>query len=62
MPKHMLLESIFLHVQGLNYKESVYELEDHVGQEALSSNLLLNLGLVKKIPSIGFLNHVLKNV
>jgi hypothetical protein len=28
--KHMSLENILLHVQGLNYGEGVYELEDHV--------------------------------
>ncbi len=44
----MLLKSIFLHIQGLNYGKGIYELEDHVGQKALNSNLLLKLGLVKK--------------
>jgi len=24
-------KSIFLHIQGLNYKENAYELENHVG-------------------------------
>jgi len=26
-----LLENIFLHVQRLNFKKNIYELEDHVG-------------------------------
>ncbi len=30
VPKHILLKSIILQVQGLNYEEGVYELEDHV--------------------------------
>jgi hypothetical protein len=29
--KHMLFKNILLHLQGLNYGENVYELEDHVG-------------------------------
>jgi len=41
-----LLESIILHVQGLNFEKGIYKLEDHVGQEALNLNLLLfSLGL-----------------
>ncbi len=41
-----LLESIFRHIQGLNFGKSIYEFEDHVGQETLSLNLLLfSLGL-----------------
>jgi hypothetical protein len=55
----VLLESILLHVQGLNCEEGIYELEDHVRKEALSSNLLLKLGLVKRIPPTCFLNHML---
>jgi hypothetical protein len=46
--KHLLFKSIILHIQGLNYGENVYELEDHVGHEALNSNLLPKLGLIKK--------------
>ncbi len=56
--EHKLLERIPLHIQGLNYGKGVYELEDHVGEEALSSNLL-KLGPVKKNPS--FHDHLLKN-
>jgi len=48
VPKHELLESIPLHVQALNYGELVYELKNHVGEEALSSNLTLELGPIKK--------------
>jgi hypothetical protein len=31
VPKHTLLKNIFLHLQKLNYKKNIYELEDHVG-------------------------------
>ncbi len=37
-----------------------YELEDHVGEEALSSNLPLKLGLVKRITLTFFFSHLLK--
>jgi hypothetical protein len=47
--EHKLFKNIPLHVQGLNCGEGVYELEDHVGEETLSSNLLLELGSVKRI-------------
>ncbi len=60
MPKYMLF--VFLHIQGLNYGKGVYELEDHVGQEALSLNLLPKFGLIKKMPPTCFPNHFLKNV
>jgi hypothetical protein len=53
--KHKLFENISLHVQRLNYREGIYELEDHVGEEALSSNLSLELRPIKRIPLIGFL-------
>jgi hypothetical protein len=62
VPKCVLFENIFLHIQGLNCGKCVYELEDHVGQEALSLNLLPKLRLVKKIPHTCFPNHLLKNV
>jgi len=38
VPKHKLPKSIPLHIQELNYKANVYELEDHVGEERLSIN------------------------
>ncbi len=59
--KHELFDSIPLHVQGLNCGEGVYELEDHVGEEALSSNLPLELRPIKIIPLVDFLNRLLKN-
>jgi hypothetical protein len=40
VPKCKLLESIPLHVQELKCEKSVYELEDYVGEEALSLDLL----------------------
>jgi hypothetical protein len=48
MLKCLLLDSILLHAQGLNCGKGVYELEDNVGQEALSSNLMQKLGFIKK--------------
>jgi len=33
VPKRELLKSIPLHAQGLNYKVSICELEDHVGEK-----------------------------
>jgi len=62
VPKCMLFENILMHIQGLNFAKGVYELEDHVGQEALSSNLLSKLGFVKKVFPTCFPNHLLKNV
>jgi hypothetical protein len=56
--EHKLFKSIPLHVQGLNCGEGVYELEDHVEKKALSSNLLLELGSVKRITHVSFsLSH-----
>jgi hypothetical protein len=62
VPKCMLFENIIMHIQGLNYGKGVYELEDHVGQKILSSNLLPKLGFVKKMFPTCFPNHLLKNV
>jgi hypothetical protein len=59
--KFKLPESIPQHVQGLNYGEGIYESEDHVGEEALSSNLLPRLGLVKKFLPAGFPNQSLES-
>ncbi len=46
----------------LNCRKGVYELEDHVGEEALVSNLLPKLGLAKKTLPTSFPNRLLKNV
>ncbi len=62
MPERLLFKSIFLHIQGLNYGKGVHELEDHVGHETLSSNLLPKLGFIKIIPFASFSNCLLKNV
>ncbi len=61
VPKQELFESIPLHVQGQNYGEGIYELEDHVGEKALNSNLTLKLGLVKKNHLASFPNRLLEN-
>jgi hypothetical protein len=62
VPKRKLLESIFLHGQRLNYKTSVCELKDHVGEKGWSLNWLIKLRLVKKPPLASFPNHLLENV
>jgi hypothetical protein len=49
-----------LHSYELNYEKDIYELEDHVWEEALSLNLPLKLGLVRKIILASFPNHLLK--
>ncbi len=59
--KYELFKSILIHVQGLNYGESIYELEDHVGEETLNSNLPFKLGPINWIILIGFPNHLLEN-
>jgi hypothetical protein len=60
--KPMLFKNILSYIQGLKCGKGVYELEDHVGQKTFSSNLLLKLGLVKKIPFTGFPTCLLENV
>jgi hypothetical protein len=47
VPKCELFENIPLHFQKLNYKKDIYELNDHVGEKALSLNLLLKFSLEK---------------
>jgi hypothetical protein len=59
VPKCKLLKSISLHVQNLNYRKNVYELNDHVGEEALSLSLLLKLKLAKRTPPTSFHNCLL---
>jgi hypothetical protein len=48
VPKCVLFENIIMHIQGLKCGKGVYDMEDHVGQEAFSSNLLPKFGLVRK--------------
>ncbi len=62
MSKCKLFENIPLHIQKLNCKENVYELEDHVGGEALTSNWSPKLGPIKIIFFISLLNCLLKRV
>jgi hypothetical protein len=59
VPKWELFKSTPLHVQKLNYKEGVYELDDHVGEKALRSGLLLKFGLEKKTHLTSFLDYLL---
>jgi hypothetical protein len=54
--KHELLNNIPLHIQEQNFGKDIYELEDHVGEEVLSSNLPPKLGLVRKILFTSFPN------
>jgi hypothetical protein len=60
--KHKLFKNIPLHIEKLNYKKNIYELEKHVGEEALSLNLLPKLGATKKIPLVSLLNYLLESV
>jgi hypothetical protein len=62
MLKCLPFKIILLHIQRLNSGKGVYELEVHVGQEALSSNSLRKLGFAKKIPHAQFSNRLLKNI
>jgi len=62
VPECKLLKSIPLHIQELNYKKGVYELGDHVGEEALTLNLPLKLGSIRRIPFACFSNCLLQNV
>jgi hypothetical protein len=50
-----------LHIQKLDYEEGIYELGDHVGEEALNLNLPPKLQLAKKTPPISFLDLLLEN-
>ncbi len=61
VPSHELFQNILLHILRLNCDESVYELRDHVGEEALNSNLRPKLGLAKKILFVSFPKHLLEN-
>jgi len=60
--KCKLFENISLHIQKLNCKENVYELEDHVGEEVLTSNWSPKLRPIKIIFFISLLNCLLKKV
>jgi len=62
VPKHELLKSIPLHIQELNCKKNVYELEDHVGEKALGSNLSPKLGPAKRTFLTSFLSRLLKSI
>jgi hypothetical protein len=62
VPKCKLLENIILHIQELNYGKGVYELEGHVGEEALNLDLLPKLGLSKKTLPTSFPSCLLKSV
>jgi hypothetical protein len=55
-------ESIILYIQELNYEKNIYELEYHVGEKALNSNLSPKFGPTKRIPLKSFLNYLLKSV
>ncbi len=62
MSKCELFENIPLQIQKLNCRENVYELEDHVGEEALISNWSPKPGPIKIIFLINLLNCLLKKV
>ncbi len=52
----------YFHARLETRLKGIYELEDHVGEEALSSNLSLKLGFIKKILHVGFPSCLLENV
>jgi len=58
--EHVMFKIILLHIQGLHCKEGIFDLEDHVGQEALSFQLVAKDWVCKKIPFTSFPNHLLK--
>jgi hypothetical protein len=60
VPKCELFESIPLHTQELKCQVDVCELKDHVGEERLSSNWSLKLGLIMKTLLASFLGHLLE--
>ncbi len=60
VPKHKLLESIPQHEQGLNYGASIYELDDHVGENGLNLNWLTKLMFAKKTLLASFPSCLLK--
>jgi hypothetical protein len=61
VPKHKLFINIPLHIQKLNYEKNIYELEKHVGEEALSLNLSPKLGPAKRTPLASFFNRLLRS-
>jgi hypothetical protein len=61
MPKCELFKSTPLHVQKLNYKKGIYELDDHVGEKALRSCLRLKFRPTKKTPPTSFPNCLLES-
>jgi hypothetical protein len=62
VPKHELFKNIPLHIQKLNYGKNIYELKEHVKEEALSLNFLPKFGPAKRTPIVSFLNRLLENV
>jgi len=61
MPKCELLNNTSLHVQKLNYRKGIYELDDHVGEKTLSLDLLLKFRLAKKPHPTSFSNCLLES-
>ncbi len=57
--KRELLKSILLHIQEFFFREGIYELEDHVGEEVLHSKLPPKLGLTRKFLLTSFPNSLL---
>ncbi len=62
MARCKLFKITALHIEEQNCGKGVYELEDHIVEEALSLNLMPKFGHVRKILHVGFLNHLLENV
>jgi hypothetical protein len=56
------LKTIPLHVQKLNYKKNVYELEAHVGEKELRSNLSSKLKPIRRNYYVSFPIFILENI
>lgn len=62
VPKRELFENIPLRIRKFNYEKNVYELEDHVEEKALSSNLLPKVGLARKTCLASFFSCLLESI
>jgi hypothetical protein len=59
VPKFKMHKNIPLHIQELKCEKCIYELEDHVGEKTLGSNLPPKLGLAKGTHFASFCNRLL---
>jgi len=62
VPKCKLFVNVPLRIWELNYEKKVYELKDHVREEALNLNLPPKLSLAKKTFFTSFPIRLLENI